>query len=150
MPIYGNFPLNALGGSSGGGVAFDYLSDTVKVGLTTSSYTPDQDAHDFYNDITNELSTANGYTAGGATLASKTASYDSGTNESRFDAADVVWTSTGAGFTARRFFIYKDSGVASTSMLVGYDSFSTDQTASGGGTLTIQWASDGIFKFTAS
>lgn len=150
MPLFGQFPLNALGGSSAGGAAIDYLTDTIKVGLTTSSYTPDQDTHDFYNDITNELSTANGYTAGGVTLGSKTASYDAGTNESRFDAADAVWTSSGAGFTARRFFVYKDSGTPSTSPLIGYDSFSTDQTASGGGTLTIQWAADGVFKFTAS
>jgi hypothetical protein len=149
MPIYGKFPANAMG-MGGATQTVDWLLATIKCGLTTSSYTPDQDTHDFYNDITNELSTANGYTAGGATLASKTVTYDSATNESRFDAADVVWTSTGAGFTARRFFVYKDSGVAATSTLIMYDSFSADQTASGGGTLTISWASDGVFKFTAS
>ena len=45
--------------------AIDWLNDTIKVMLVTSAYTPDQDAHDFKDDITNEIS-GTGYTAGGA------------------------------------------------------------------------------------
>lgn len=149
MGVYGQFPANAVG-MGGTTQAVNWLLDTIKVALTTSSYTPSVDSHDFFNDVTNELSTANGYTSGGATLASKTVTYDSGTNESRFDAADVTWTSSGAGFTARYFVVYKASGAAGTSTLIMYDTFGSDQTASGGGTLTIQWASDGVFKFTVT
>ena len=91
MPLYGNFPAIALG-KDGATQAVNWLTDTIKVALTTSAYTPNQDSHDYYNDLTNELSTANGYTSGGVTLGSKTVTYDSGTNESRYDAADAQWT----------------------------------------------------------
>jgi hypothetical protein len=49
----------------------DFNSDAIKVALCTSAYTPDQDGHDFFNDITNEV-TGTGYTAGGAALGSIT------------------------------------------------------------------------------
>lgn len=52
----------------------DYLTDTIKVMLTTSTYTPNADTHDYKDDVTNEV-TGTGYTAGGATLAFKTNTY---------------------------------------------------------------------------
>jgi hypothetical protein len=48
---------------------WDWDTDTIKCALTTSTYTVDIDTHDFFNDVTNEI-TGTGYTAGGATLAS--------------------------------------------------------------------------------
>jgi len=39
--------------------------------LTTSSYSPAKDTHDFKDYVTNEV-TGTGYSAGGATLGSKT------------------------------------------------------------------------------
>ena len=47
--------------------AIDYDTDTFKVMLVTSSYTPDKDAHEFFDDVTNEVS-GTGYTAGGETV----------------------------------------------------------------------------------
>lgn len=47
------------------------LSDTLKMALVQAAHTPDLDAHDYFNDITNEAS-GTGYTAGGQALASKT------------------------------------------------------------------------------
>ena len=44
--------------------------DKIKVALCNSSYTPDRDAHDFFDDLTNEV-TGTGYTAGGLLLASR-------------------------------------------------------------------------------
>ena len=69
----------------------DWPADTVKCMLTTNAYTPDPDTHDFINDVTNEVTGA-GYTAGGATVGSKTVTYDSATNETRMDCADPAWT----------------------------------------------------------
>jgi len=43
-------------------------SDTLKVALLTSSYTPDLVAHVHYSDLTNEVANGNGYTTGGVTL----------------------------------------------------------------------------------
>src|SRR5438477_2232621 len=89
-----------------------WTTDTIKTMLCTSSYTPDQDAHEFKSSVTNEIS-GTGYTAGGATLASKTVTADSSTNETRLDAADVSWTV--ATFTARYAVVYKSTGTDSTS-----------------------------------
>jgi hypothetical protein len=129
----------------------DFEDDTIKVALTTSSYTPDQDAHDFFNDVTNEVS-ATGYTAGGATLGSKTLGYTSGTNVLKIDGADVTWTITGS-MTARNVIIYKATGDASTSPLIGYGAFLRDGSPSdvtaNDGDFTITWSTDGILKQTA-
>jgi len=132
--LYGKF-FNALADKT-----VDLNSDTIKVALATSSYTPDQDAHDFFNDVTNEV-VGTGYTAGGATLASKTSTYTSGTNTQTLDAADTSWaTST---ITARYAIIYKSTGTSSTSPLIAYVDFGADVSSSGG-TFQITWDSAGI------
>lgn len=124
----------------------DLDTDTVKVALVTSAYTFDQDAHDYFNDITNEV-TGSGYTAGGATLASKTVGYTAGTNTFKFDAADVTWaTST---ITARGAVVYVSTGVASTSPLLAYFNFGSDKISSGGD-FDLVWDAAGIFTLTVS
>lgn len=42
----------------------DFDTDTIKAMLCAAGYTPDLDAHDYKNDVTNEV-TGTGYTAGG-------------------------------------------------------------------------------------
>src|SRR5690348_1638843 len=69
----------------------DLLDDSIKVMLCTSSYTPDQDAHDYKNDVTNEVS-GTGYTAGGAALANDTLTYTGGTNTLKYDADDLTFS----------------------------------------------------------
>jgi hypothetical protein len=120
---------------------------TVKVALCTSTYSPNQDTHNDFADITNELSTANGYTAGGATLTKVDAAYDAGTNECRLDASDTVWSNT--TITARYAIIYIDTGTAATSSLLGYVDFGADQTTVAGD-FTITWAATGVLKITAA
>src|SRR3712207_1302567 len=63
--IYNSFKRNIMSGG------IDLDTDTIKVALVTSSYTPDQDAHDNFDDVTNEVS-GTGYTARGVTLGSVT------------------------------------------------------------------------------
>lgn len=140
---YANGLLNLLNGNS------DFLTDTIKVALCSSSYTPNQSTHDFFNDVTNELTTANGYTAGGATLGTKTATLSSLTTALK--AADTVWT-PGAGetLTARYAVIYRSTGTASTSALLGYVDFGADVSAIGDD-FTIDWDNtDGVLKATVS
>jgi hypothetical protein len=114
--------------------------------LCTSSYTPDQDNH-VYKDVsvTNEV-TGTGYTAGGATLASKTLTYTAATNVIMFDAADVTWASS--TITARYAIVYDDSP-ASNKPLLAYVDFGADQSSSSGN-FTITWDANGIFTITAS
>jgi hypothetical protein len=49
----------------------NWTSDTIKLAIASNSYTPVRATHDFFDDITNEI-IGTGYTAGGATLGSKT------------------------------------------------------------------------------
>jgi hypothetical protein len=124
----------------------NWSSDTIKVALCTSTYVPNQDTHTYFSDITNEV-TGTGYTAGGATLASKTVTYAGATNKQTFDAADTSWpTST---ITARYAVIYDSTGTASTSALIGYVDFGADVVSSGG-TFSITWDAAGIFTVTVS
>jgi hypothetical protein len=134
--IYNSFKKKIMDGS------IDLDTDTIKVALVTSSYTPDQDAHDFFDDITNEVS-GTGYTAGGATLANKVVSADNTDNEGVFDADDTSWaTST---ITARGAVIYKSTGTASTSPLIAYIDFGADKSSSAG-TFQITWNAEGILN----
>ena len=129
----------------------DWSSDTIKVALVSSSYTFSA-AHEFFSSITNELSTANGYTAGGATLGSKSRTQTS--TVTAYKAAATTWT-PGAGqtLTARRAIVYKDTGSAATSPLlcsVLLDSAPADVSATNAA-FTLTWDStDGVFKVTAS
>lgn len=125
----------------------DWDSDTIKVALVTSSYTPNQDTHDYWDDVSANEASGTGYTAGGATLGSKTLNYTSGSNLWTFDAADVSWTSS--TITARYAVIYDSTGTSSTSPLIAYVDFGSDQSSSAG-TFTIAWNASGIFTTTAS
>lgn len=120
----------------------DLDTDTVKVALVTSSYSPNQDTHDFFDDVTNEVS-GTGYTAGGATLTSPTVTLDTTNDRVDFDAADTSWTTS--TITARAAVIYKSTGTASTSPLIAYIDFTTDQISSAG-TFLIQWNASGILR----
>ena len=139
--LYGNFLLKALNKE------VDFDSDTIKVALVSSSYTPDQDAHDYWNDVSSYEVTGTGYTAGGATLASKTATYDSATNVVILDAADTTWASS--TITARYAVIYDSTGTSSTSPLIGYVDFGSDQSSTSGN-FTITWDSTGIVRITVA
>lgn len=134
--IYNSFKRDIMNGS------IDLDTDTIKVALVTSSYTPDQDAHDNFDDITNEIS-GTGYTAGGATLSNKAVSADNTDNEGVFDADDVTWSSS--TITARGAVIYKSTGTASTSKLICYIDFGSDKVSSNGN-FTITFNAEGIIN----
>jgi hypothetical protein len=121
----------------------DLDSHTFKVMLVTSSYTFSA-AHTQKSDITNELSTANGYTAGGATLASVTWGQTGGT--ATFDAADTTWTASGGSITARRAVIYSDTATNDELVCsILLDTTPADVTATDGNPLTLAWSGSGIF-----
>jgi hypothetical protein len=122
----------------------DWGTDTIKVMLTTSTYTPNQATHQYKSSVTNEV-TGTGYTAGGATLASKTEAISS--HVKTFDAADVSWaTST---ITARYAVVYSSTGTDATSPLLCYIDFGADVVSSGG-TFQITWDAAGIFSITVA
>lgn len=105
---YGKAIANAFGGEvAGDAFQTDFLSDTIKVMLTTSTYSPNLDTHETKADVTNEIS-GTGYTAGGVTLASKTIVYTAadswGTaraNSTAYVVGDIVRPATGNGHLYR-------------------------------------------------
>lgn len=129
---------------------FDLNSNAFKVTLHNSTYTPNASTHTVLADATNQLSTANGYTSGGATLGTVTWTRSGGTVT--FDAADVVWTASGAGITAR-YAVISATGTLNGRVdpLVAYillDSAPADVTATAGNTFTLAFNALGIFTLS--
>lgn len=116
--------------------AVDLDTDTIKVALVTSSYTPNT-AHDEWADVSaNEVATGNGYTTGGATLANPTAT------NTTMDYDDVLWTSLTKTF--RYGICYKSgSGGGLTNPLLFYVLFDSTPAdiVSSGSNFTLQWHS---------
>ena len=140
--LYGNFLKQALNKE------VDWDSDTIKVALLSSSYTPNQDTHDYFDDVSTYEVTGTGYTTGGATLGSKTSTYDGTNNVIVLDAADVTWSSS--TITARYAVVYDDSGAsAAAKALIGYVDFGSDQSSTNGN-FTITWDSTGIVRITVA
>jgi len=109
--------------------SIDFDTDTFKVMLVTSAYTEDKDAHDFRNDVTNEV-TGTGYTAGGAT-ATVTVTLDTANDRVDISLGAASWaTST---ITARKAVYYKSRGGASSAdELIAVIDFTSDVVSTGG------------------
>lgn len=111
--------------------------------LVTASYTPDQDAHDFFNDVTNEISASGTYSTGGVTLTCSV-TIDNTNNRAIYDATDVAITSfTG---TFRYGIIYKSTGVSSTSPLIALIDFTGSNISVVTGTFSFTVSTAGIFN----
>jgi hypothetical protein len=120
----------------------DAAGTTIKIMMSTVTYSPDRAANAFKSDVTNEVTGTN-YTAGGNAIANKTVTVAS--NVIKFDADDpATWTQSGTGFSnARIAILYKDTGTASTSPLIAYYNFGSDK-GNVAGDLTLQLDSAGI------
>jgi len=128
----------------------NYLSDTVVVTLHSASYAPDLDAHDYVNDLTNELATGGGYTSGGLTLSGRALTYTaanswgtSRADSSAYAVETVVRPATGNGYLYRCAVAGTSAGSAPTwSTVVGGST--TD------GSVTWETVGRGVVQFTAS
>lgn len=142
--LYDNFRKKQLSGSGG----VNLTSLTVKCMLVTGSYTPNQNTHDFRDDLgATEVSGTN-YTAGGNTCSTPTVSLD-GAGKVLVDANDpATWAQSGAGFSnARRAVLYiARGGAASADELIAYsDDFGADK-GNVAGDFSIQFdTNNGIF-----
>lgn len=123
----------------------DLDTDTLKVMLCTSAYTPDRDTHRYKSSVTNEV-TGTGYTAGGATLQNVTVSYNAAADALVLDADDVSWASS--TLTARHAVLYDDTP-ATNKPLIGYVTFESD-ISSTSAPFQILWNASGVLRLTAS
>lgn len=110
--------------------SIDFDTDSFKVMLVTSSYTPNKDTHDKRDDVTNEVS-GTGYTAGGTAVTVTVGAVDTTNDRVDITFAAVSWpTST---ITARGAVYYKSRGGASSAdELVLYDDFGGDFVSTAG------------------
>ena len=143
--LFAKFPQNLGGGDASGDGPMDLLSDTIKLTLHTSTYSPNQSTNETKSDATNELSTAGGYTAGGVTLGSKT--YAASSLVTTFDAADSSWSALTATF--RHGIIWDDTPTTPADPLMVWIDTGGDQALSGVD-LAFQWNASGIFAFTVA
>lgn len=110
--------------------AIDLDTDTFKMMLVTSSYTPNVATHTKRSDVSNEVA-GGGYGAGGSVLAGVTVVNDTTNHRTRFASNNVKWT--GVTVTARGAVIYKSrGGAASADELVVYLDFGSDKSIIGG------------------
>ena len=125
----------------------DLDGDTFKVVLCTVTSNATTQTLQLYASLTEELSTANGYTAAGDTPGSVTWTESSGTVT--FDSADPAWTASGGSITARYAVLYDDTPSSPADPLIAYclmDNSPADVTVTDGNTLTIQLNASGYFQ----
>jgi len=125
------------------------ISGTLKMAIVTGTYTPNQNTHDFFNDITNEVTGTN-YTAGGNACASPGWTGPDGSGVLTFDASDpATWLQNASGFSnGRRAILYYDTGVAATSRLVGYSANFGADSGNVAGDFTVTINASGIYTST--
>ena len=129
----------------------DVVADTLLVTLHGSAYTPSRTADQYFTSATAELATANGYTAGGQALASKSIVFTAATGKVQLRAAPTQWTVSANSIGPFRYAVVrKSTGAAATDPLVCYVDFLADQTSSGAGApVDINWdATDGFADLT--
>jgi len=130
----------------------DLVGATVKIALVSSAWTPDSSVtgNSVWADMSaNEIAAGNGYTAGGAALASMVATAISGGY--KFSSASPSWSASGGNIPAWRYAVIYVSGTlwGMTNPVVGYfvgDNTPADIPATtSGNSLTINTPAGGWF-----
>lgn len=153
MGVAGNFKLYEQAKKHLADGTLDLDSNTFKISLHSSlSNANTLSVSSAFADLTNELPTANGYTAGGQALSSVTWTNTAGTMT--FTCAPPTWNATGSGITAR-FAVIRASGTLNgiVDPIVGVcllDKTPADVTATAGNPLTITPNASGVFTLSGA
>lgn len=120
--------LNAMKELFSGGINWE--TDTIKVALVGSGYTPNQDTHDAWDDVSaNELAAGGGYVAGGVSLSGKTLTLDAATNKLTLKATSPSFTNITGTF--KHLVFYKYNATASLAKLIAYATLGAARTLAG-------------------
>jgi len=128
--------------------AGDMETTDVAVMLVTDAYAgagASYDAHNFRDDITNEVTAGSGYTAGGKALAATPSLTvgSPGVGQIAYDSANPAWA-TSTITDAMAAILYDSSGVIGTDELYMLSDFGT-AVSTANGTLTVTVAGNGWF-----
>lgn len=116
--------------------------NTLKMQLHTSASNCSTATLSTAASVTNEVANGNGYTTGGATLASVTWTTGASAAQYRLDAADPVWTATGGTIPNIKFALIKNSA----GQAICWSKLTTAQfTLAQNNTLTVQFSANGVF-----
>lgn len=140
----GSFVANPNGVLSVWKQEIDFLNDTIKATLLTSSYTYSA-AHQYLSDVS--ANEASGVTR--QTLANKTITLD-GSNRTVLDADDVDFGNN-VSLSAKYMQIFQDTGNPATSRLLGYvdlDSGGSTNLSSVNSDFDIAFNALGIYRVT--
>ncbi len=126
-----------------GTLDLDLAGTTLTAALVSSTSNFATATLNIYSELTNELTSANGYTAGGQALTAVT--YTQSTAKAILTAAAPQWLASGAGITARAVVLYCNATLNSiVKPLVGYalldtTAGGTDVTATAGQPFIVTW-----------
>lgn len=154
LQLVGKLPANMFGGEASGDAGqMDFLSDVIKGTLHTSTWTPNVDTNEAFADATNELTTANGYTANGISIAGKSVVYTAAGGITTFDMDDttVTWTASGGSLVFEWFVLHDDTVSTGPPVkpLIGYMDCGA-QTITTGNTFLITTGANGLFQATVT
>ena len=123
----------------------------ITIALLTSTYTFSA-SHNVYGDLTNELTTVGGYTAGGQAVAGLSLAQAS--TVSNLSGNTVTWTASGAGIAAFRYAVGYINATVNTivkPLIFCLDNNGSDVPATAApNTLSVTWNATGIFQVAHS
>lgn len=124
-----------------GTIDWDTITD-IKCALVTSSYTFSPE-HNFFDDITNEITNAN-YVAGGNAISGRAVNQNDANDRAEAEAADVTFTALAAGDQPAYAIVYHDTGNPATSELIACIVLTTPP-APDGNDYIIEWDAGMVF-----
>ena len=124
----------------------NFASHTIKALFTNDA--PSASADSVRTDLTSELGTAGGYTAGGVTLDSVTSTRSGAVYT--LDAADEVFTATGSVGPFRYVVFYNDTPTSPADPLISYVDYGSSITLEDTETFTITFSASGIATKTSA
>lgn len=125
------------------------LSTAKRITLHTSASNANTATLSIYSELTNEVTSGNGYSTSGKALGTVAWTVGASAGSYKFDADDVVWTGTGGSIANVKFAVISNtSGGASGKLLCRSQLTSSQFTISSGNTMTIQMASAGILTLS--
>jgi len=101
------------------------------------------------SELTNEIAVAGGYVAGGRTLGNVAWTISGNPASVKWDASDLVFTASGANLSGIKFAVIRNSVAAASGHLLCWSRLSSSPfSVTSGNTLTIQFATAGVFTLT--